>query len=103
LTRRRTSAVSGVTSEGFITTVQPTASAGATFHALNLANENGAELSNIVLHTTFGWDSSMGFCQKKILVTVDLALHSLTDICPQTPIGSGCVIAILDLRSISML
>ena len=53
LTRRRTSAVSGVISEGFMTIVQPTASAGATFHALNLANETGPELSGIIWHTTF--------------------------------------------------
>jgi hypothetical protein len=29
-----------------MTIVQPTASAGATFHALNLANETGPELSS---------------------------------------------------------
>ena len=34
LSERRTSAVRGVISEGFMTIVQPTASAGATFHAL---------------------------------------------------------------------
>jgi hypothetical protein len=33
----RTSAVSGVSSDGFITMVQPVASAGATFHALRTA------------------------------------------------------------------
>jgi hypothetical protein len=31
---RHTSAVSGVSSDGFMTIVQPVASAGATFHAL---------------------------------------------------------------------
>lgn len=40
LTEWRTSAVRGVTSEGFMTIVQPTASAGATFHALTLMNES---------------------------------------------------------------
>jgi hypothetical protein len=49
-----------------MTIVQPTASAGATFHALNLANETGPELSSITRHTTFEWDNSMGFCQEKI-------------------------------------
>jgi hypothetical protein len=47
-----------------MTIVQPTASAGATFHALNLANETGPELSSSIQHTTFEWDSSMGFCQE---------------------------------------
>ena len=36
-----------------MTIVQPAASAGATFHALNLANETGPELSGIIRHTTF--------------------------------------------------
>jgi len=40
-TEQRTSAVSGVISEGFMTIVQPTARAGATFHALNIMNESG--------------------------------------------------------------
>jgi hypothetical protein len=48
-----------------MTIVQPTASAGATFHALNLANETDPELSSSnIRHTTFEWDSSMGFCQE---------------------------------------
>jgi len=47
-----------------MTIVQPTASAGATFHALNLANETGPELSSSIKHTTFEWDSSMGCCQE---------------------------------------
>lgn len=34
----RTRAVSGVSSEGFMTIVHPTASAGATFHALRVAH-----------------------------------------------------------------
>ena len=46
-----------------MTIVQPTASAGATFHALNLVNETGPELSSTIWHTTFELDSSMGFCQ----------------------------------------
>lgn len=48
-----------------MTIVQPTARAGATFHALNLANETGPALSSIIRHTTFEWDSSTEFCQEK--------------------------------------
>ena len=48
-----------------MTIVQPTASAGATFHALNLASETSPEPSSSIQRTTFEWDSSMGFCQEE--------------------------------------
>ena len=56
-----------------MTIVQPTASAGATFHALNLANETGPELSSCVfgiphLNGIVPWDSV-----KSNLVPINLA------------------------------
>ena len=59
---RRTSAVRGVISDGFMTIVQPTASAGAIFHALDSVRTVLAEFVKNTRRTTFQWDSSMEFC-----------------------------------------
>lgn len=61
----RTSAVSGVISEGFITIVHPTANAGATFHALDGTSSGvSTQMWSDRILTTSVWDSSMEFCGK---------------------------------------
>jgi hypothetical protein len=47
-----------------MTIVQPTASAGATFHALNRVDEKVAPKFRCIWHTTFELGSSTGFCQE---------------------------------------
>ena len=51
LTERLTNAVRGVISDGFMTIVQPTASAGATFHALDPMR--AVPELECIWHTTF--------------------------------------------------
>ena len=60
--KRHTSAVKGVISDGFMIIVQPTASAGAIFHALDSVRTTLAEFVENTRRTTSQWDSSMEFC-----------------------------------------